>query len=233
MLKIDAYSVKGTKLEKGLEIPEVKVNMEILSQAFHVYRDRSHIGFSKTKTRAEINRTTKKVYKQKGTGGARHGSRRAPIYVGGGVAHGRKMEQKSLSLPQKMRRKALDVALYLKAKNKDMVAVSGLETLKKTKEAQALLNKLDFLGKKVIVLSDKNKAVVKVLSNLVNTKVVGIKNLNAYEVVLGGKFIMDAEIWASQPVTKKEVAKVAKKNTTVVKKTSTKEKKSKWLLSHY
>ena len=59
-----------------------KLNMPLLAQAVHVYEERSHVGLRNTKTRSEVNRTTKKIYKQKGTGGARHGSRRANLYVG-------------------------------------------------------------------------------------------------------------------------------------------------------
>ena len=90
MLKTKTYSLKGTKL-KETSLPKEfgqKENLPLLAQAVRVYEERSHIGFAKTKTRAEVNRTTKKVYKQKGTGGARHGARSAPIYVGGGTAHG-------------------------------------------------------------------------------------------------------------------------------------------------
>ncbi|MBI1872200.1 50S ribosomal protein L4, partial [Candidatus Collierbacteria bacterium] len=67
---------------------DYKVNEALLSQVIHVYRANTHQNTSKVKTRGEVNRTTKKVYRQKGTGNARHGARSAPIYVGGGVAHG-------------------------------------------------------------------------------------------------------------------------------------------------
>ena len=89
-MKAQIFSVKGVKTgEESLpkEFSQ-KVNLALLAQAVHVFEERGHVGLRKTKTRSEINRTTKKIYKQKGTGGARHGSRRANLYVGGGVALG-------------------------------------------------------------------------------------------------------------------------------------------------
>jgi len=101
-MKIQNYN-KGAKAG-GVILPKefgIKVNPLLLAQAIYVYEDRAHVGLRKTKTRSEVERTTKKVYRQKGTGGARHGSRRAPIFVGGGVALGPRPLKREVLLNQK------------------------------------------------------------------------------------------------------------------------------------
>src|SRR5258708_19285930 len=89
MLKVDRYSTKGIK-GTAVTLPkewEVKLVPKLLAQAIRVYDDRSHVGFAKTQGRGEVNRTTKKLYKQKGRGGARHGARSPPIFFRGGFTH--------------------------------------------------------------------------------------------------------------------------------------------------
>ena len=100
---VPTFTKSGAPAAKEATLPSVffakKPNLSILSQAVRVYLSNQRTAQAKSQTRAEVNRTTKKVYKQKGTGGARHGSRRAPIYVGGGIAHGpRGMQNYKMSL---------------------------------------------------------------------------------------------------------------------------------------
>ena len=144
MLKAKTYSLKGSKLEDTTlpkEFGQIE-NLPLLAQAVRVYEERSHIGFAKTKTRTEVNRTTKKIYKQKGTGGARHGARSAPIYVGGGTAHGPKPIRRVLTLPKKMTKLALYQALSAKLFQKQVFVISGIEKLAKTKEARDFIKKV-------------------------------------------------------------------------------------------
>lgn len=195
MMKINMYSAKGTKLA-AVSLPkrfEEAGNLALLAQAIRVYEAKSHTGLAKTKTRGEVNRTTKKVYKQKGTGGARHGARSAPIYVGGGVAHGPKNVERQLGLPLKMRRKALAIAMSIKAKEGDVIGVSGLSTFKKTKDGQKFMKKL---GKKkmTFVVSRENSGLGKILGNIANVKVLPVGNLNAYGVFFGGTVVMDGDL---------------------------------------
>ena len=144
MAKVNAYSVKGIK-KQDVSLPRgfvEKENPALLAQAIKVYESRSHFGLSKTKTRGEVTASTRKIYRQKGTGRARHGALSAPIFVGGGKAHGPKGEKRELSLPKKMRRKVLKIALGLKVRNDDLVIIDGISALKKTKEAQTLVDKV-------------------------------------------------------------------------------------------
>jgi large subunit ribosomal protein L4 len=212
MLKVNNYSIKGAKSE-SFSLPKEfgeKVNMDLLSQAIRVYEQKAHPGLAKAKTRAEVIRTKKKWYRQKGTGGARHGARSAPIFVGGGAAHGPRPVKRELSLPEKMRRKALNVAFSLKNENKEIVAVSGLSKINKTKDIQGLLKKLnkDYpkAKKYTFALSEANLGIKKALKNLKDTNICAFKNLNAYSVIFGGLIILDKDIFE-----KKKAKKEAKK----------------------
>lgn len=200
MLKVNIYSIKGTKLTP-VSLPKefgVKPNLPLLAQAIRVYEEREHVGLARTKTRAEINRTKKKWYKQKGTGGARHGARSAPIFVGGGVAHGPKSTRRELKLPDKMKKTALSIALSLKAKEKRIVIVDGLAKITKTIEAAALLKKFKGAKRFTFILSEGNLACKRYLRNLKNIKIVQYQNLNAYQVFIGGTLVFDREIFTKR-----------------------------------
>lgn len=207
MSKANVYSAKGTKTST-YSLPRTfgeKENLALLAQAVRVYEDRLHPGLAKVKTRADVDRTKKKLYRQKGTGGARHGARSAPIFVGGGVAHGPKGVKRILSLPTNMKRKALWVALSLKAKEGEIALVEGLSTLKKTKEAQSLIAKIaknegkeKRISKYTFVLSDLNLGAAKVLGNIDGANVVFYKSLNVYLAYLGGMLVFDKEIFAGK-----------------------------------
>lgn len=207
MSKANVYSAKGVK-KGSYSLPAIfgeKENLPLLAQAVRVYEDRKHLGLAKAKTRADVERTKKKWYKQKGTGGARHGARSAPIFVGGGVAHGPKGVKRTLTLPVKMKRKALAVALSIKAKEAEVVLVDGLDILKKTKDAQNLVNKIvknEARDKKVtkftFVVSDEALEVARVLANIKNTLVVPYKSLNAYSAFFGGILIFDKGIFVKK-----------------------------------
>ena len=209
MSKINVYSVKGTKLS-STTLPKsfsAEENLNLLAQAIHVYRDRLHTGVSKTKTRSEVKRTKRKWYRQKGTGGARHGARSAPIFVGGGVAHGPKKESRELVLPAKMRKRALNIALNLKTKDSNLVFVDGLSKLSKTAEAKNLVKKLEKelkdADKFTFVLSDTKTQTAKALRNLKETKAVtSLDSLNAYVVYFGGILVFDKGLFAPKKGTK-------------------------------
>ncbi|OGM33390.1 50S ribosomal protein L4 [Candidatus Woesebacteria bacterium RIFCSPHIGHO2_01_FULL_44_21] len=199
-MKVNLYSAKS-KTVKSLALPKEfggDVNKALLAQAIHIYRDRTHAGNSKVKTRGEINLTTAKWYKQKGTGRARHGSQSAPIFVGGGVAHGPKGVKRVLGLPKKMKIRALASAFALKAKEKAIVAVKDLTAVTKTKEAMLLVDsickgeKLE-KGKLMLALSEKNKGIYKYFKNIDRLRVERYSDLNAYTVYFGGKLILDAD----------------------------------------
>lgn len=216
MTKLNVYSAKGVK-KAAVSLPkrfQEKLNLPLLAQAIRVYEARRHPGLSKVKSRGEVKASTRKIWRQKGTGRARHGAISAPIFVGGGIAHGPKGVKRELKLPKNMRRKALNMALTLKAKAGEVVVVDGVSSLKKTKEAALLLNKIvtsvkerKANGRFTFVLSDKNLGARLALRNLASTSVVSFKNLNAHKAYFGGVLLIDKEALG----TKKLVAKKGKK----------------------
>lgn len=169
-------------------------NEALISQAVRVYLANERQGTAKVKSRGEVNRTKKKVYKQKGTGGARHGAKSAPIFVGGGVTHGPRGNQNwSLTMSQTQKKRALVAALSWQADQIrviDAVAdVSG-----KTKELEVLL--ASFLadsGSVLVVLADKNTAVRRAAANLPKVCTVTASDITALDVVRANILILTTE----------------------------------------
>lgn len=213
MSKANVYSAKGIK-RPAITLPKnfrEKENKTLLAQAIRVYENRLHPGLSKTKRRGEVIASTRKIWRQKGTGRARHGARSAPIFVGGGKAHGPTGLKRQLVLPKKMRQKALDIALSLKARNGQIIAVENISSLKKTKEGQDFINKIVSKEKKVgkdkrftFVLVDGNSEARLALRNIGGVEVVAYKNLNAYQVFVGGILIFDKDIFKVKKGSKKK-----------------------------
>ncbi len=226
MTKVQTFSVKGIKGADEALPKEFgqKSNMALLAQAVHIFQERSHVGLRKTKTRAEINRTTKKVYKQKGTGGARHGSRRANVFVGGGVALGPRPVRRILTLSGKMKAGARLSAYSLKAGEGNLVIVTGLSGIEKTKMASELtkaLTKATGAKRFTFVLSDEAQTIVKFFRNLANSNAIFWRDANAYDVFDGGMIVLDAEIFKAKSKEMKVKSDPVKK---VVKKTVKKTK---------
>ncbi len=199
MLKANYYS-KTNDTPTSVALPAQfsgEVNSSLLTQAIHIYRHRSHRGTKKTKTRAEVSITKKKIYKQKGTGGARHGARSAPIFVGGGVTHGPTGARSVLTLPQAMRKNALKSALVQKA-GEGLVCVSEeLSSITKSSQAQKIVKKVskDKKPNKFTFVIDKpNEVVQRAIRNLQNSQVLLYSQLNAFNVYFGGMLILDSSL---------------------------------------
>ena len=198
MTKATLYSTKSNtksqvKLPKNFD---EEVNSTLLAQAIRVYEDRFHGGTKKTKTRSEIAFSTKKIYRQKGTGMARHGAKSAPLFVGGSKAHGPKKEKRTLTLSKKLKRKSLDSALSMKAKEEVVVLANGIGNIKKTKEAAILIKKIredKKIGDRLVLvaLSEKNRSNHMYFRNIKNVNVIGFDNLNAYLVYRPSLIIID------------------------------------------
>ena len=175
----------------------VEVRPKLMTQALRVYVDRQHQGTRRVKTRGEVSLTSAKVWRQKGTGRARHGSRRAPIFVGGGKAHGPKGEITSLRLNKKMRRLALLSSLSEKAKNKSIVVVSGIEKMKpKTSQAIKILQKVagfETGDSILLVMPEKLGNVVLAHRNLTGVMTTQARQLNIYEIVRHKKLVLMEE----------------------------------------
>lgn len=201
MLKIDLYTIAGVKsgeIELPKEIFGVKINETLMAQAVRVFLSNQRKAGAKTKTRSEIAKTTAKWFKQKGTGRARHGSKSAPIFVGGGVSHGPTGGQNyQLKMPKKMKRQALFSALTSKLKDKEILVIKDLDKIEaKTKKMNESLGKLKINNQKtkiLIVLDKKNENIMRAGRNIKNLDLVQANYLNTYQVLNGGKLVFMKE----------------------------------------
>jgi len=193
MLRANLIDTKGEKagsMKLSEEIFAAKVNPRLEALAVRVYLANQRIPGARTKTRAEVNRTKAKWYRQKHTGRARHGSKAANIFVGGGVAHGPTGEQNyKLNLSRKMRKAALFSTLTGKLKDKQLVFVSGMKEIKpKTKEMEKIMENLKLKVKNsktkiLVVLSEKADNVTRAARNIEKVDLEQAGLLNAYLVL--------------------------------------------------
>lgn len=148
-------------------IAKEDLNIGLMHQAVVRQQANARLGTHKTKTRSENNRTTAKMYRQKGTGRARHGSRNAPIFVGGGIAHGPIPHKYTKSLPKKMQRAALRHALSSLVHDGQLVVVDSITLAQpKTKEMSKTLTALVGDNSALVVLAQRDEAVERSVRNL-------------------------------------------------------------------
>jgi large subunit ribosomal protein L4 len=187
------YDMKGEKageIELRPEIFEAPINVPLMHQAFERQMANARQGTHKAQTRSEVSRTTRKWYRQKGTGRARHGSRSANLFVGGAVAHGPKVRDYAKKMPRKMRKGALRAALSAKAKNDEIIVVSDLEMdTPRTSLMAAMMEAVGADGSVLLLLPGRNEIVEKSARNLPNVKILNVNYLNirdllSYERVL-------------------------------------------------
>jgi large subunit ribosomal protein L4 len=141
-------------------------------------------GTHKTQTRDEVSVTTKKFIRQKGSGGARHGSRNAGIFVGGAVAHGPRVRSHAHDLPKKVRRLALAHALSSKAKDGSLIVIDEAKMGEaKTKDLTAKLKALGVVNALIIGGSEVDQNFAKAARNIPNIDVLPVAGLNVYDVM--------------------------------------------------
>jgi large subunit ribosomal protein L4 len=182
---------KVDEVELRSSIFEAPVNTALMHQAFVRQRANARLGTHSTKSRGEINRSKSKWYRQKGTGRARHGSRNAPIFVGGGIAFGPGPRDYAKRMPRKMRRAALRSALSAKAAQQQIVLLDRLELeAPKTKEIVSLLRNLDADGSALILLPEQDEAVTRSVSNLSGVKTLRASYLNVRDLLQYEKVVV-------------------------------------------
>lgn len=192
-LTVDVFDTKGKVVETmqlSKEIFGAKINKALLAQAVRVYLMNQRAGSASTKTRGEVTGSTRKIYRQKGTGRARHGAVRAPIFVHGGIAHGPKPIDFSRSLSKHMRRQALFSALSLIVKDGNLTVVSGLTKIEpKTKVMVDVFSKLLLLKEKkyknaVLFVEPKDaENVRRATRNIAGVTTLLATQLNAYDIL--------------------------------------------------
>jgi len=186
-MDIPMYNTRGEKVgevELRSDIYEVPVNVPLMHQALVRQLANAHLGTHKAKSRGEVNRTKAKWYRQKGTGRARHGSRNANLFVGGGVAHGPRPRKYTKKMPRKMRRAALRSALSVKAMENRIVVLDVLEMeVPKTKEMLAVLRNLGLDRRVLILLPERSEMVEKSARNLPQVKTLRTNYLNVRDLL--------------------------------------------------
>lgn len=193
-MKVPVYNMAGEEVS-SVELPasifEAEINRGLMHQALVRQLANARLGTHKAKGRSEINRSTAKIYRQKGTGNARHGSRRAPIFVGGGVAHGPKPRKYTKSMPRKMRRAALRSALSAKASNGEIVVLNEVAMeAPKTKDMVALMKKLVAENSALLLLAGRDEHVEKSARNLPDVKALQANYINIRDLLGYNKIVL-------------------------------------------
>lgn len=192
-MKMDIISLDGTK-SGSIDLPKdifgVEVRKDLLHRAVVWQQAAKRQGSANTKTRGEINRTNSKIYRQKGTGNARHGSRRVNIFRGGSVVFGPRPRDFSISLPKKVRALALKTALSAKVGDKKVLVLDEAKAgSHKTKDLAKQLSKLEAENALFIVDSlDENFD--KASRNLPHVKVVPTEGVNVYDILRRDKLVV-------------------------------------------
>jgi large subunit ribosomal protein L4 len=163
----------------------------LLAQSVRVSLANKRQGTASTKTRGLVAGSTRKIYRQKGTGRARHGGIRAPIFVGGGIVHGPKPRDYRLKLPLNMKRRALTGALHAKIESGNVVIVDGLEGVEpKTRVMAGTLSRLGVTKSALLVVAGTAGAVVRAAKNIGGVDVIPAHNINAYALLTHEKIIV-------------------------------------------
>ncbi len=194
MPKAAVYNLSGEQVSE-MELKDSVFGVEINEHAMHqVVKNQlanKRQGTKSTLTRSEVRGGGRKPWRQKGTGRARHGSIRSPLWVGGGVTFAPKSRDFSYTLPKKLRRVAMKSALSSKVAEEQ---IRVLEELKldapKTKEMANILKSLEVGKKALIVITDNDEAIVRSAKNIPGVQTISVNTLNVYDILKYDHFII-------------------------------------------
>lgn len=194
MPKAAVYNLSGEQVSE-MELKDSVFGVEINEHAMHqVVKNQlanKRQGTKSTLTRSEVRGGGRKPWRQKGTGRARHGSIRSPLWVGGGVTFAPKSRDYSYTLPKKLRRVAMKSALSSKVAEEQ---IRVLEELKldapKTKEMANILKSLEVGKKALIVITDNDEAIVRSAKNIPGVQTISVNTLNVYDILKYDHFII-------------------------------------------
>ncbi len=194
MPKVALYNMKGEQvgeIDLKDEIFGAEINEAVLHDAVVNQLANKRLGTQSAKTRAEVSGGGRKPYRQKGTGRARAGSSRSPLWRKGGVVFAPQPRSYSYTLPKKVRRLALKSALSSKVKNGNIIVLDQLTMPEpKTKDFAGMLDKLNVRNKALVVTADVDNTVVKSSRNIPGVTPTHAASLNVYDVLAHEKLIM-------------------------------------------
>ena len=193
-MKIDKLNLDGKKssIEVLDKIFSAKINHKLVSSVLYKTNANYKSRHAKTKQQNEVSGPTSKIYAQKGTGNARHASRKAPIFVGGGIAHGPKgqLAYKTRKLNKSEKKQSIASLISEKTKNKDLLVFNDFNNqIKKTKEMSLIFKKFEITDSLIILDKSSKEKVEKSIRNIPNIKVTDINHFSAYDLVKFKKVI--------------------------------------------
>ncbi|MGE5620763.1 MAG: 50S ribosomal protein L4 [Sphingomonadaceae bacterium] len=197
MPQVDVLNMAGEvvgQIELNEYVFGIEPNAAVVHQAVVCQQANARRGTADTKTRGEVNASGSKLWRQKGTGRARQGSRRAPHWKGGGVAFGPHPRSYAQALPRKMRRLALRSVLSATVAEDRLLVVDRLEIASpKTKEMAAALAGLGVDGKAMIVLPERNEEIMRAARNLPEVMAVTPGSMNLLDLLSRDKVVMTVD----------------------------------------
>jgi large subunit ribosomal protein L4 len=194
MPNVDLYNIEGTPIgEINLDdgVFGVEINEAVLYQVVKMQLANKRQGTQSALTRAEVRGGGRKPWRQKGTGRARHGSIRSPIWIKGGVTFAPKPRDYSYTLPKKIRRLAMKSALSSKVANNEIIVLDSLNLPEaKTKEMVKVLKNLEVERKALIVLPGRDEKVLRAARNIPGVKLAYTNTLNVLDILNYDTFIV-------------------------------------------
>ena len=193
-MKIDKINIDGNKnsIEVSDKIIGAKINNKLVSNVLYKTNANYKGRKAKTKQKNEIIGSTAKIYAQKGTGNARHASKKAPIFVGGGVAHGPKGQLNYKKRKLNKSEKKLSIASLISKKNKlnDLIIIDDIQKkILKTKEMNTILIKFEAKNSLIIADMKSKDNIIKSARNLPNVKITDVNHFSAYDLAKFKKII--------------------------------------------
>ncbi len=187
-MKLDKLNLDGKKVSIEVldKIFSAKVNPKLVNSVLYKTNANYKGRHAKTKQQNEVSGPTSKIYAQKGTGGARHASRKAPIFVGGGIAHGPKGELAYKKRKLNKSEKKLSVASLITEKNnnKDLLIFSDFSNeIKKTKEMNLIIKKFEITNALIVLDKISKEKIEKSTRNIPNVKVTDVNHFSAFDIV--------------------------------------------------
>jgi len=202
MPKVAVYDVTGAQtgeIELSDNVFGVKINTAVLHQALRMQLANQRLGTAATKTRGMVRGGGRKPWRQKGTGRARVGSIRSPLWVGGGTVFGPQPRSYAFTMPRKARRLAIKSALTAKVQAGELIVLEALNlTEPKTKEVVKILNNLNSgSDKTVFITAEKDEVLEKSSRNLPGVKAITSLGLNVYDLLYHDKVIVTKDAVAA------------------------------------
>lgn len=197
MPKVRVCNIEGAEIEELELAPEVfgiEPNEHVVYESVKNHLANRRQGTQSSKTRAEVRGGGRKPWRQKGTGRARHGSTRSPIWVGGGITFAPKPRDYSYKLPKKVKKLAMKSVLSSKVQDGKMIVLDGIELeTPRTKDAIEILSNLETGRKTLIVTATKNENLVRATNNIPGVKTTILDNLNVYDILNHESFVITKE----------------------------------------